>query len=482
MVAKRLVLVTLLVALIIPGGLTIAQEGGETPRFDGTVVRVVTESPSAFAWWQQEAGAIRDLYGIELDVTAVPYETLYENLVTEFVGGFESAYDVISFPPRYNGDFMGAGFLAPLDEYIAEYSIDADDIMPRFRELYMTWQGTTYALPIDGDVFVLYYRLDLFENEEEKAAFQAKYGYELAPPQTWEQYGDIAEFFTREAGEMLAGEVLTDPFFGTAEEYRVPDMFYWWLARFGSRGGQYFDAEMNPLINTEEGVWALEDYIRNLQFNPPGAINAGWTEVNGSILQGQVAMGIHWPDEAKQQNDPTQSNVVGKLGTALLPGSMLEDGTINVASPMAYGRVLAVPATSPNKEAAFIVIRHMTSPDVSLRQVSDLATGLDSFRLSHLERLDEWVTQWDQLPELAEAVKANLAVGYPELTLPGTLEYMEAASREFSRAANGEVSSEEALTNVEKAWQDITNRIGRDDQIAQWEAVQAGYRATGLSV
>ena len=31
-----------------------------------------------------------------------------------------------------------------------------------------------------------------------KADFEAKYGYPLAPPTTWEQYTDIAEFFTRD--------------------------------------------------------------------------------------------------------------------------------------------------------------------------------------------------------------------------------------------------------------------------------------------
>ena len=33
---------------------------------------------------------------------------------------------------------------------------------------------------------------------DEQAAFEAKYGYELVPPTTWEQYRDVAEFFTRD--------------------------------------------------------------------------------------------------------------------------------------------------------------------------------------------------------------------------------------------------------------------------------------------
>lgn len=452
----------------------------KNPQFNGEKVTVVTESPSAFAYWQAEAPKIKELFGIELDLQAVPYESLYENLVTELAGGATTGYDVVTFPPRYNGDFMGGDFLEPLDKYIAQYSIDADDIMPRFRDLYMKWNGVTYAVPIDGDIFVLYYRTDLFENADEKASFKAKYGYELVPPKTWDEYKDVAEFFTRKAGDTLAGKTLSEPFFGTAEEYRVPDMFYLWLARFGSLGGQYFDADMNPQINNEAGITALKEYIDVLKFNPEGAINSGWTEVNGELLQGQVAMGIHWTDEAKSQNDPSQSKVVGLLGDALMPGSKNADGSITVASPMAYGRVLAIPKTSQHKDAAFQVIRYITSKDVSLLEVSSSATGLDPFRLSHLERLSEWVTQWPGLAQHAEVDKANLAVGYPELTLPGTLQYLEAASREFSRAANGEITAEVALANVETQWQTITDQIGRENQIKLWKAIMQGWKNAGL--
>ena len=30
-----------------------------------------------------------------------------------------------------------------------------------------------------------------------KSAFKAKYGYDLKPPTTWQQYSDVAAFFTK---------------------------------------------------------------------------------------------------------------------------------------------------------------------------------------------------------------------------------------------------------------------------------------------
>ena len=44
---------------------------------------------------------------------------------------------------------------------------------------------------------ILYYRKDLFESTAEQKNFKAKYGYDLAPPVTWQQFTDAAEFFTR---------------------------------------------------------------------------------------------------------------------------------------------------------------------------------------------------------------------------------------------------------------------------------------------
>ena len=52
------------------------------------------------------------------------------------------------------------------------------------------------AFPASGMIWSTNYRKDLFENKDEQAAFKAKFGYDLAPPKTWAQYKDIAEFFT----------------------------------------------------------------------------------------------------------------------------------------------------------------------------------------------------------------------------------------------------------------------------------------------
>ena len=45
---------------------------------------------------------------------------------------------------------------------------------------------------------------------------------------------------------------------------------------------------------------------------------------------------------------------------------------------------------------------------------------------------------------------------------------------EISRALAGEVTPQEALDNVAAQWNEITDRLGRDDQLAQYRAA-VGY-------
>ena len=96
-------------------------------------------------------------------------------------------------------EFIQNGWVEPLDDYvndssIADPNLDLDDFIPSQIEV-MQVDGKLYGLPWKPDVMVYYYRKDWFEDETNKEAFEAEYGYELAPAKTWEQYMDIAEFF-----------------------------------------------------------------------------------------------------------------------------------------------------------------------------------------------------------------------------------------------------------------------------------------------
>ena len=90
------------------------------------------------------------------------------------------------------------GHYVKLNEFFDAEGISMDDFAPATVYAYSTWpKGTPnyYALPAMGDANAWFYRKDWFERPELQAEFKEKYGRDLAPPKTWTELKEIAEFF-----------------------------------------------------------------------------------------------------------------------------------------------------------------------------------------------------------------------------------------------------------------------------------------------
>jgi multiple sugar transport system substrate-binding protein len=451
--------------------------------FGGVTVTVVGDAGhnlGPYQFWADDFAAM----GINIEIVEVPFADVYQVLKTEFVAG-SGAFDVVTFYPSFIGDFAGNGYLLPLDDYItrepaAVWDPNMNDVLIPFRELYNKWAGQTYALTIDGDVLVLMYRQDLFTNEEEKAAFMAEYGRELLPPETWDEWLEVAEFFTRDAGEMLAGETLEQPFYGTAEFGRRGFSYAWYLNRAASAGVMLFDDAMNTDINSPEAVAGLQNMIDTLQFAPPDVLNFGYDELRDAFIGGQLAMVVQWTDVPKKAADASISQIVGDVAVGRVPGYEV-DGEVLHRSTMPVGRVVGIAADSDVPDAAYCVLKHIAY-NTSLENVSTPLTGLDPYRQLHLDNPEAFagLMGLENAQAYLAGMQTALADGYPELFIPGAAQYQEVLDVQVNRALAGEVSAQEALDAVAAEWNAITDRLGRDAQIAFWQQALESYRAVGL--
>jgi multiple sugar transport system substrate-binding protein len=57
-----------------------------------------------------------------------------------------------------------------------------------------------------------------------------------------------------------------------------------------------------------------------------------------------------------------------------------------------------------------------------------------------------------------------------DMRLPGYFSYTEVVEIELSKALAGEESAQEALDNVAKEWNRLTDEFGRDKQLAAYRA------------
>ena len=197
---------------------------------------------------------------------------------------------MITFSPLWLIDFVNTGVVEPLNPYIDKYmnKADMDDFLDVYKsEGYARMGNTWYGLPDDGDVFVLYYRKDLFEDPDNAAKFKAKYGYELAAPETWDQFDDIGNFFT----DNFAPDI-----YGGAIQRLEGQVYSWWMGAFSGNGGMFFDpASMKPGINSAAGVKTLQQMVDQNKWMPPGVEKWGFVEILSAWMDGKVAMVITWP-------------------------------------------------------------------------------------------------------------------------------------------------------------------------------------------
>ena len=221
-------------------------------------------------------------------------------------------------------DLARAGALEELDPYVDKYGYrdELQKIAPTYRDNQMKVDGKIYGFPDDGDVFVLYYRKDIFDDPENQEAFKAKYGYDLPPPKTWKEFDEIGQFLTDKIRAEDLWRRLLPP--AALRHVHVP-------GALPQRGRQVLRRRHHEGDDQQRvGVKVFTDMRAENKFMPPGVEQWGFVENLAAFLAGQTAMTISWPpygrwaagygtDEEALDWVP-KSTIAGKVGYALPPG------------------------------------------------------------------------------------------------------------------------------------------------------------------
>lgn len=318
----------------------------------------------------------------------------------------------------------------------------------------------TLAIPADGDLLLLYLRKDLLNDPEEQQAFQSRYGYPLAAPETWQEYQDQLAFFHRPEEELYGTVELRDP--GIAWMH--------WLPRYASQAypnQPLFDDQLKPQINSPEGIAATQSYLATLDFSPediaqPGS---GYDFALPYFARGQAYSMMITVAGAKLFNRPGQA-ITDQYSVHPLPGKQHPQGLVRRTS-LAFGNNLVIPASSEQPELALLYALWVTSAEISPAAVSLASSFVDPFRYSHFQHPDIQAVYGDQA---LEALKSSLALALPAGTgLPGDDDYLASLNQALGQATRGELTAEEAMQQVEKEWEKITRQKGRASQRIYWQ-------------
>ncbi len=267
-----------------------------------------------------------------------------KKLKVDFAGGTVD-YDVIWDHTSFFSQYLN--FIEPLDQYWSADELKA--FLPRVINAARK-KGKLWLIPRHADISSMHYRTDLFGDAKNQANFKAQYGYDLAAPQTWKQFQDMAMFFKSPPalyGTQFAGK-----------EEALTGRFYEVLT---ANGGKLFDDKWKPTFNGPEGVKSIQMFrdLYAASAMPPGMTNFLWDDVAKNWVNGTIALYTEWYGWYSYFQDPKSSKVAGKFDLARQPVG--DSGSIHSGWAGAHG--FSITKSSKNKAAAAALIKFLTNYD-----------------------------------------------------------------------------------------------------------------------
>jgi multiple sugar transport system substrate-binding protein len=373
--------------------------------------------------------------------TGIHVDVVYRNdrtIMSDLDRGAQSddgLLDVVVMRHRLLGALIQKGQVQPIDSLLADRTLHDASFMPQ-QQLFSNWwrELSSYANHMYGYPFTclttfLCYRKDLLEVRSNQLNFKARYHRELRAPTTWQEYLQLAEFFTRP----------DDQFYGTYIQGKHGlALWYEWLNLIYSFGGDILDTRHgweygDIVVNSPQNVAASEQYVKAIAFSPPDTRNFGWNEAQSALQQGHVFMGLLWIDQAPFLEDPAVSKVAGKIGYSLIPA--------NSGEPFSQmeGLTYLIPTESEHPREAYRFMEWAMSAEV---QDGQTLKGSSSARKSTYDS--------PQVKQLAytSSFLAGVAIAKPKPTVPESAQMIDAMERRVSEIVSGHSSAQTGLDDL----------------------------------
>jgi len=437
-----------------------------TKPFEGVTVTFSTLDPVTTVANSLKADFTNQT-GITVNIINVGIEELNEKNLLELTG-HKGAIDVLTNFVWMIG--QNSAFYEPLEPFVKKYNVDLSDFAEwvldqscRYDDEHKFTRrgggGVLYTLPTGADCTQLLYRKDWFNDPNEKAAFKAKYGYDLEVPKppdafTWKQFCDIIEFFTRPDKGIYGYGYAANPY--TFWELWHPEAF--------SRGEYYTTEEGKPNLNSigQLEAFNLALYYHRQKWVPKGAENMGYPEASEWFKGGKVAVAQLWN---MMYSEYTKPDFIDKVGYAFMPywgkpigkERPLPPGVTSWEVPGSKPRMssggwnLGINKDSKNKDAAFLWIQFATSYEFgkeSARKMSYFGARYSIYQDSELRKTNPWV----------DAALESWKGDYLWICWMRTAAFPQAVdpvTRYMHQALIGEKTPKEALDESQKAMVEI---------------------------
>ncbi len=326
--------------------------GGLSAEPKPAELRVAMYVSSHYQGIEKVIGRFTQKTGIKVVFETSPQgEPYYKKVSSSLLAG-QATPDVLFFNDGMLSEFAGSGWLEPLDQFLANKELadptyDINDFLPVLlqagRLAGPDGKRQLYGLPNEVSSFYLWYRTDLITN----------------PPQTWDEYLEVAKKFTQSVNPNSPTK------YGTVLEGAANTAVKEWLMWLWSFGGDLFDQQLKVTFNSPQAKKSLAanfDLLLKYKVVPPGVIKYGHPDITNALKTSLVPMALKWTSGYRDITDPTKSPVGNKLAVSLVPGVRQANGPIKRV-PFVQQWMWGVNANSKYKKHAFKFVEHWTSKE-----------------------------------------------------------------------------------------------------------------------
>ncbi len=395
-------------------------------------------------------------------------------------------FDIIEMGAPFEGDMGVKDLLSEMPDWV-KTQIDIDDVVDYLKPPVGTWGGKVHRVTIDSDCHTMNIRTDVFSDPDLAKAWKAEGGKgEWGVPKTWQQVQAVTKFLK---GKKVKGKEV----FGFLDQPKPWGGFQFYFtasratayAKYPGEKNWLFDENMKPLVNNPAWVRAIQDIVDALPFNPPDQINADpGTTAFQQFLTGTGSLLEWWGDIGAVARTSDTATIGAVLDFDILPGSddvynfrkgaweKLASGP-NVAPNMAYLGwgiyvMKKVDADPKRQKAAWSAAAHLGGKDLSM-WTSAYPSGFQPYRKSHTN-LDLWaLAGYDKKYIGAYMNSQSSSYNHPnsaiEPRIPGIFQYYSIAEDELQKVFAGKLTAQQGADNVAAAWEKLTDKLGRENQI-----------------
>jgi multiple sugar transport system substrate-binding protein len=404
------------------------------------------------------ADRFAEMTGINFEYLEVPLGEINQKVLLEAVsrsGSFDLALPATFGVP----DLAESGIIVNLDEFAIKHEpsdYQADSLFTAGDY----YKGSLYGYQTDGDTYLMFYNKPWLDDPDERAGFADAHGYDLKVPDTWEELDTMMAWFHRPDDGKYGGALFRTQYFIAWE---------WW-GRFHAKGYYPLADDMEPQINNDAGVAALEELIAASAHLYPGARTNGLFENFEAFGQGDKFANIGWGGTQKFLNSD-KSALRGKLAFGNMPGGII-DGELLRTPYFNWGWNYVVNAAGREQEIAYLFSLFACSPTMSTIAVRDPGGYFDPTRAAHYDdaEINETYTA-----EFLAAHRASMEGSIPDLYLKGQGEYFDELRVAIAAADAGSKTPKQALDDCANAWSRITRRMGARSQQVQWQFLKSIY-------